>query len=250
MLKPYYEDQHVTLYHGDSREIIPQLTEKVDLILTDPPYSSGGMFRGDRAGTTSQKYRNSDTEKTDPEFSGDNRDQRSFIFWCSFWAADLLKLSRDGSVFASFIDWRQLPSLVDAIQVGGWVYRGLIPWDKTEAVRPMRGWFRSQCEYVVLATAGPIDRDVETTRFSAPGIFRYPVVGSEKQHITEKPINMLRDLIGFREDWQTILDPFAGSGTTLRAAKELNRRAIGIEIEEQYCEIAAKRMNQEVLPLC
>lgn len=249
-MKPYYQDEHTKIYHGDSRDIIPQLIDtgqKVDLVLTDPPYSSGGMMRSDRNQTTTQKYRLTGTAKVDPDFSGDNRDQRSFILWVSFWMADLMKLAREGATLASFIDWRQLPSLVDAIQVGGWVYRGIVVWDKTEGCRPQKGWFRAQCEYILLATAGPIDRDQDTDGFCAPGVFRYPVVGADKQHITEKPMKLLRDFINVRADWQMILDPFCGSGTTLRAAKELNRKAIGIEIEERYCEIAAKRMQQGVL---
>jgi len=69
----------------------------------------------------------------------------------------------------------------------------------------------------------------------------------EKQHMTQKPIELMRDIICTRDDWQSILDPFVGSGTTLRAAKDIGRKAIGIEIEECYCEVAAKRLEQEVL---
>ena len=68
-------------------------------------------------------------------------------------------------------------------------------------------------------------------------------------HPTEKPLELLRDWsLKFSNKGDTILDPFMGSGTTLRAAKDLNRKAIGIEIEEKYCEIAALRLSQEVFP--
>ena len=73
--------------------------------------------------------------------------------------------------------------------------------------------------------------------------------GGTKQHPTQKPISLMRWTAGFFPDAQTTLDPFMGSGTTLRAAKDLNRKAIGIEIEERYCEIAAQRMSQTVMPL-
>jgi len=73
--------------------------------------------------------------------------------------------------------------------------------------------------------------------------------GSPRVHPTEKPVELFTWCLEFAPDAQTILDPFMGSGTTLRAAKDLGRKAIGIEIEEKYCEIAAKRMAQEVLIL-
>jgi len=70
-----------------------------------------------------------------------------------------------------------------------------------------------------------------------------------RKHPTQKPISLMKWCLGFFPDAQTILDPFMGSGTTLRAAKDLNRKAIGVELEERYCEIAAKRMSQMVLEL-
>ena len=73
-------------------------------------------------------------------------------------------------------------------------------------------------------------------------------VGGAKLHPTQKPIRLMKWCIGLAGDSDTILDPFMGSGTTLRAAKDLGRKAIGVELEERYCEIAAKRLAQEVLP--
>ena len=77
--------------------------------------------------------------------------------------------------------------------------------------------------------------------------FTLPNKGGKNQHPTQKPVKLMGWCIGLIDDPQSILDPFMGSGTTLRAAKDLNRKAIGIEIEEKYCEIAANRMSQEVL---
>jgi site-specific DNA-methyltransferase (adenine-specific) len=80
--------------------------------------------------------------------------------------------------------------------------------------------------------------------------YRYGQPGKE-DHPTQKPLGLIRRIVeSILPPGGVCIDPFMGSGTTLRAAKDLGRKAIGIEIEERYCEIAAKRMSQEVLPLC
>lgn len=134
-MKPYYQHGGIAIYHGDCREIMPQLNLKVDVVITDPPYSSGGAMRSDRNLATADKYRLTGTVKVDPDFSGDNRDQRSFMFWCSDWMAQSLAQTRRGGALLCFIDWRNLPCVIDAVQVGGWVYRGILAWDKTEGAR-------------------------------------------------------------------------------------------------------------------
>lgn len=248
-MKPYYEHAGITIYHGDCREILPHLSD-VDLILADPPYSSGGAFRADRSRSTSDKYQHThETNRTYDEFSGDNRDQRSFEKWCSFWMADAIRCVRPGGVLGCFIDWRNLACVMDAIQVGGWVLRGVVPWHKGTDQRPRKGWFRHNVEYVVLGSLGPLETGANAPGICADGVIYCRVNGVEKLHQTGKPVDLMGQLLGVRPDWKSVLDPFAGSGSTLVAAKNLGRRAIGIEIEERYCEIAAKRLSQEVLDL-
>jgi site-specific DNA-methyltransferase (adenine-specific) len=204
-------------------------------------------MRCDRNQKTSVKYQNSDTVNIRHEFSGDNRDQRSFLIWCDLWMRECLACCRAGAAIVTFVDWRQLPTMIDAVQVAGWVYRGLNVWDKTECSRPQKGWFRNQTEFMVLGSAGPVERDYLGDDKASPGIFRYPTP-SDRLHATEKSLDLMRAVLQTREDWKATLDPFAGSGTTLRAAKDLGRRALGIEIEEEYCRIAAERLKQAVLP--
>lgn len=201
------------------------------------------MTQADRNRPTSVKYVQTGTVTQRPEFSGDNRDQRSFFLWCDLWMGACLHLVKPGGVLASFIDWRQLSALVDALQVAGWIYRGIVVWDKTEGCRPQKGWFRSQAEFVVLGSAGPLHLDRSGP--AAPGVFRHASTGSKKLHIAGKPLPLITGILSGGK-YARLLDPFMGSGTTLCAAKSLGIKSVGIEIEERYCEIAATRLQREV----
>lgn len=248
-MKPYFDDGQCVIYHGDCREILPQL-EAVDAVVTDPPYSSGGMYRADRSASTSSKYQLAhETQRSYATFAGDNRDQRSFEKWVDSWASQCLRLVGDGGGIAVFIDWRNVACVIDAIQVAGWVYRGLTPWHKGTDLRPMKGWFRRNVEFIVWGSAGPLPTGPDVDGDCWDGMFVARVNDGEKCHQTGKPVALLMSMLSVRLEWRTFLDPFMGSGTTLRAAKDLGRRAIGIEIEERYCEIAVKRLSQQVLPL-
>ncbi len=241
----YYEHDGITIYCGDCREILPHLGP-VDLVLTDPPYSSGGQFRSDRAARPSTKYINSDSVITcRDDFTGDNMDQRSFLAWASLWLTDALLIANDGAAICLFTDWRQLPVMSDALQCGGWVWRNIVTWWKP-GIRMQRGRFSSSAEYVLYGSKGvPVPGEQ-----SPQNVLRYaPVGGNNKDHLAQKPVELLKCLAGISTANSTILDPFMGSGTTLVAAKQLRRKAIGIEIEEKYCEIAKRRLAQEVLDL-
>lgn len=145
--KPYYQDDLATIYRGDSFDILPYLSG-IGAVVTDPPYSSGGAFRGDRMQSTSTKYVQTGTQAYRPEFAGDNRDQHSFLVWASLWLNAARNACVPGAVLASFIDWRQLPTLSDAIQAGGWTWRGIAVWSKGFG-RPTPGRFSNAAEYVL-----------------------------------------------------------------------------------------------------
>lgn len=241
-MTPYYVDDFVTIYHGDSFDLLHNLSG-IGAVVTDPPYSSGGAMRSDRAMATSTKYVNSDTAAYRPEFAGDNRDQRSFLAWSTLWLNAARKASTPGAVLCSFIDWRQLPVLSDAVQAGGWVWRGVAVWSKGFG-RPTPGRFSNSAEYVLWGSNGPMpEREAYP-----PGIFTHGPT-SNREHIAQKPDEVMRWVMQVVAPGAVVLDPFMGSGTTLRAAKDCGHKAIGIEVDERYCEIAAKRMGQEVLNL-
>jgi site-specific DNA-methyltransferase (adenine-specific) len=133
----------------------------VDAFVTDPPYSSGGAFRGDRvANDTNGKYLSTSNHA---EFAGDSRDQLSWIAWSAIWLSEALRVARDGAPVVVFSDWRQVPALAVALQVAGFVWRGIVPWDKGEGCRPQPGRFRAQCEYALWGSKGPMPLDREVT---------------------------------------------------------------------------------------
>jgi site-specific DNA-methyltransferase (adenine-specific) len=136
--------------HGDALHVLRDVPDgSVDAFVTDPPYSSGGAFRGDRVKETTAKYVSTNSGNREiPGFEGDVRDQRSFTLWTALWSSEAWRAGVDGCHLVAFSDWRQLPSLCDAVQAGGWLWRGIAAWDKTEASRPRNGGFRAQCEFI------------------------------------------------------------------------------------------------------
>lgn len=241
-MREYYRDNQVTIYHGDMFEVLPTLSG-IGAVVTDPPYSSGGAFRGDRAKQTSAKYVNSDTQAYRPEFAGDNRDQRSFLAWCTLWMNAARMASLHGAPIASFTDWRQLPTMTDALQSGGWLWRGVAVWSKRWG-RPSRAGFSSACEFLAWGTNGmALERDDYPA-----GVFECSPP-KEREHIAQKPEPVMHWACRIAPPAATILDPFMGSGSTLVAAKAIGRKAIGVDVDERYCEIAARRCSQESLDM-
>jgi site-specific DNA-methyltransferase (adenine-specific) len=216
----------------------------VDMVLTDPPYSSGGAYRTDRAGqSTNAKYTQSGSLGRYADFAGDNRDQRGYLVWCSLWLTECLRVAKSGAPIAVFSDWRQLPVTTDAVQAGGWVWRGIVPWDKTEACRPQKGRFSAQSEYVVWGSKGPMptERGVPPLR----GVYRHRVDPAEKHHIAGKPTALMLDLVKICIPGGVVLDPFSGSASTGVAALRTGRRFVGFEISEHWNGIARERLEAE-----
>jgi site-specific DNA-methyltransferase (adenine-specific) len=242
------EDARWTITQGDSLKLLRSLPDaSVDAVITDPPYSSGSQFTAGRAGQPpSKKYGLWDVTKKRPDFQGDNRDQRSFMIWCSLWLAECLRASKPGAPLVVFTDWRQLPTVTDAIQVAGWVWRGVAVWDKTEGTRPQMGRFRSQCEYMVWGTNGPSIRRDDQTIGVLPGCFRHFSRQHDRFHLTGKPTPLMVDVVRICKPGGIVLDPFAGSGTTIVAALSTSRRGIGLELSEEYATIARGRCRAAV----
>ena len=239
MNKPYYQDDAVTIYHGDCREILPELP-KVDLVLTDPPYMN---LKG------TKEYPNNGSVGVPGR-----------------------KLGFDGGQWGASLDW--VECVIPVVGLGAMVFcvytdlpeiamsfpfrrAALISWHKRNAPPGKANVPRFTEEYVwCFANGVGLKWDVfNTTLIDMPRLSTGCMASKERilnnkglsAHPCQKPLALISKLLSVGGD--TILDPFMGSGTALRAAKDLNRKAVGIEIEEKYCEIAARRMTQEVLPL-
>lgn len=219
-LKPYYEHAGITIYHGDCRDVLEEWeglrTQSFDLLLTDPPYgiemSKGfGGFGGFGTPIPRKAYADTwDSERPSPEtLIRSIRICRQAIIWGGNFFADVLQQSKHWYV-----------------------------WDKLNTM-PSFG----DCE---LAWTNIPRNSVKKVTIEWNGL-----LGKEqaRDHPTQKPESLFRWCLMQVPTCRSVLDPFMGSGTTLVAAKRLGKQATGIEREERYCEIAAKRLSQEVLSL-
>lgn len=216
MTSPYYADDHVTLYHGDCLEVAHWLA--ADVLVMDPPYGTqfsadnpnGGYGRRQNAGLGPEGFTIANDATTE------TRDA----------ALEMWGTSRPALCFGS-------PRMPDP--PGEWVDR--LVWDKKRPGMNGGPWrYRHESIYV---TSGFERRNNETTSI----LVAFP---DQSDHIHAKPLGLMTSLVECAPTG-VIADPFAGSGTTLVAARNLGRRAVGVELEERYCELIAKRLDQMVL---
>ena len=152
----YAEGENWRILHGDTLKLVKAFQPGIfDAVITDPPYASGGTKQNERNRTTNQKYSSMSAANALPDFDGDNKDQRSWTHWMAEWLYDVRKACKKGAPICLFIDWRQYPSITDALQWAGWIWRGTAVWDKGNS-RPQKGRFRQQAEYIVWGSNGPM----------------------------------------------------------------------------------------------
>lgn len=237
-VRPAARGRAWTLYRGDALRVLPGLaTASCDGVVTDPPYSSGATLSKDRVRGGNLKYTK---HRVYPEMAGETRDQLSYTAWLTLWLLECYRVVRPGSPICVFSDWRQLPATVTALQAAGITYRGIVSWDKTAQARPQRGRFTAQAEFLAWGSAGamPVDRGVGCL----PGAFTVPVPIRTKQHVAEKPVALMRQLVRIVAPGGTILDPFTGSGSTGVAALHEGYRFIGVETTAAYSTLTYNRL--------
>lgn len=235
-----------SLHQGDALSVLAGLPDGcVDSVITDPPYNSGGRTAKERTTRSAkQKYTSADATHALADFTGENMDQRSYGFWLTQIMTESHRLTKDGGTALLFTDWRQLPVTTDAIQAAGWLWRGVLAWHKPQA-RPQKGRFTQNCEFIVWASKGAIDGSRNPVYL--PGLYSASQPsGKARQHITQKPVEVMRELVKIAPPGGTVLDFCAGSGSTGVAALLEDRAFIGVEKTPHYAGIAADRLTETV----
>ena len=248
-IKPYYQDEWVTIYHGDCEDVLPELDTDVGLIVTSPPY-----YNASKEVISFNSY-------------------KSYLAWLeSFWLhlkrvmVDNARLVVNIGAGYNRSPWLPLNADVTKQIQQHFELRGQVIWDKGQQNAGQTAWgswmspanpsFRERHEVIIVASKGlgsitgdGIDISRDEFLLGTQSVFRLNAE-TNSQHPTPFPemlaVRFIK-LLSFRSS--LILDPFLGSGTTAYCAKKLNRKCIGIEIEERYAEIAAKRCSQMVLDL-
>ena len=236
----------VKLINGDAIEKIKLLPDNsVDMVLSDPPYSSGGLFLSDRQKKTSCKYTDTGFNGASRfcDFTGDNMDQFSFFSFMREVGFVCRPKILEGGIFGFFCDWRQIAVSVSALQAAGYLYKGIVVWNKG-CSRNVPYRFRNDCEFFVWGTNGNRKISYDKGIAAFPGCYTFPSVASSKRHHqTEKSVAMLEKLVAIVPEGGMVLDMFMGSGSTGVACVNTNRNFIGIELDEKYFEVAKKRIE-------
>jgi len=222
-MKPYYEEAGITIWHGDCRDVLPSLP-RADCIVTDPPYGV--------------EYQSNHRQIKFEVIEGDDEYPDDWLYFAS-------KLVERGSIYV-FCNEESLDACRGVLNKHGWSSNRLLIWDKQSTSGGDLQNYGLRTEFIVYGTQmfrPKLNGSRDGNLISIPR-----VRPQDLKHPNEKPHLLMSYLVmKSTNPLEVVLDPFMGSGTTLRAAKDLGRKAIGIEIEERYCEIAANRLRQEVL---
>lgn len=246
-MKPYYDENGITIYHGDCREVLPQL-EAVDLVLTSPPYNlrEGQEHKGGlRVGHSGSQWARGHIAHGYESY-GDNLPYPEYIHW----QHEILRLCWDRLTPTGAIFYNHKPRIVrgelrlpPAMSVG-LPLRQIVTWDRGGGFNCTQSGYMPVVEWlIVLAKEGFRLRDKSA---SAVGDCWRISPELNTPHPAPFPLKLATQVLSTTAA-SIVLDPFAGSGTTLLAAQRLGINAIGIEISEVYCELAAKRLSQASL---
>ena len=235
------------LYHADAFDVLPQLEAgSFDAVIADPPYSSGGKGMARKQGKTNgEKYFS--TVATD--FDDGTRDQLSHHLWTCDWLRMCYRLLKPGGWCMVFTDWRQLPLTCNAMQCAGYMWQGVNIWHKPNGLPQLGRFFRAD-EFIVIGTKGEPpggQKLIGTGARTYAQMWEGMLSPKERYHATAKPLGLMRHLMQVVPPGGVVLDPFAGGGATLVAARQMGLDAVGIEKTEANYKTAAARIA-ELLP--
>jgi len=224
MQTPYYEREGVTLYHGDSRDVLRDVVGlDVDVLLTDPPYGMDWRPKG----------------KHKPIANDGRREALPLLDEVLALTAPHLRADAHAYLFCHWASW---PGFFELAQRELKVANALIWWKQQGGMGDTKCAYAPDYEVILYGIRGR--RALEGPRDGAVLDDFRPVPAHARSHPTEKPVALLRYLLGkSAPPAGQVLDPFAGSGATLVAAAELGLTAVGIELDEAYCEAAAWRIS-------
>ena len=233
----YYQDEHVTLYHGDCREIIPTLDGPFQVI-TDPPYaidSNGAML-----GFVSPNW---EAKATHSRGYADH-DRAAFATLIADVFAGLLERTTPGDVHAAFCGNRTFHQMVTAIEDAGFQPLDVLVFGSQGVAKSQTTLAPAHELASLFRTPGGKPQQINPT-WTTSNRHDLPKSRSmETAHVTTKPLSWMRRMVEIIASGRTVFDPFAGSGTTLVAAREAGLPSVGIEQDEAYCELIAKRLAQ------
>jgi site-specific DNA-methyltransferase (adenine-specific) len=247
MIQPYYSEPSGIIYNADCLDVMREMADKsVDLVLTDPPYFE---TRGD--------------------FDFIWKDKAEYLIWCKEWIKLCSQKLRDGGSIYIYGWYEILKDYHVILEENGMVFKSFITWNFSNGNRTNNNWSKV-CEYILYFTKGDESyfnaEDIRTKNwkhgkwekgYNPNGMCPTNYFDDDKvvhnsfertDHPTQKPVKQIQKIIkASSKEGDTVFDPFLGSGTTARACKDLGRKFIGIEISKEYCDIAVKRLEQEVM---
>ena len=217
---------NATLYLGDALEIMPTLPKRAHVVVTDPPYSSGGFNEAQKTGAAGSIGTTAERGK----IQGDTMSSEGYI-------ALLRRTLRasDSAAAYVFTDWRMWGHTKEAVELAGFRLRGMLVWDKTAAGLGAR--WKMQHELVAWGT-----KVVSKMGAGHANVIAAPRSGNE-WHPTEKPLTLMQTIVRNAESG-AIVDPFMGSGTTGVACATLNRPFVGVEVDPRFFDAACRRIEQ------
>lgn len=226
------------IINGNCLDVLERLAQEgrqFDAVVADPPYCSGGVTPASiKSGV--KKY----IHRTDLGDFGDGMTQHAYVWFTRLWLEACRNVLKSPGYVFMFIDWRQLPTASDALQVAGYIWRGVAVWDKGCA-RPNKGQLTQSAEFIVWGTKDA----AKSEKVVHAGVVKaYAPTAEARIHPTQKTPSVISSILKvLPDDATSVLDPFAGSGSTGISALECGLDFVGIEANARYCELARGRLE-------